>query len=221
MSRKNHTGSGAGRFAPAKKTSVRVTRGPAPASPPGHRNQVRIIAGEWRGRKLHFPQSPAIRPTPDRVRETVFNWLQSRVAGARCLDLFAGSGALGFEALSRGAREVVFVDTDPEAVRHVARMLQTLGCERGRVVRQEASAYLSGPAEPFDLVFLDPPFADRALPDLCARLESGGWLAPGAFVYLEDAAAAGEPQLPGGWELLRSSRAGEVGYHLARRRHDQ
>lgn len=217
MSRKNHTGSGPVHFATAKKIPLRSIREPASASPPGHRNQVRIIGGEWRGRKLHFPQSPAIRPTPDRVRETVFNWLQSSVAGARCLDLFAGSGALGFEALSRGAAEVVFVDTDPASVRHVAQMLQTLKCNRGTVVQQEAVSYLAGPAQAFDLVFLDPPFADRVLGPLCARLEAGGWLKPGARVYLEAAAADGEPVLPAGWELLRSKRAGEVGYHLARR----
>lgn len=139
------------------------------------------------------------------------------VAGAKCLDLFAGSGALGFEALSRGARETVFVDTDPESIRHVVEMLQTLKCDRGRAVRMDASSYLGQPAEPFDLVFLDPPFADRALADLCARLESAGWLRPGAYVYLESPASDGEPPLPRGWTLLRSKRAGEVGYHLARR----
>ena len=179
---------------------------------------MRIIGGEWRGRKLHFPQSPAIRPTPDRVRETLFNWLQSHVVGARCLDLFAGSGALGFEALSRGAREVVFVDTDPEVARHVVQTLQTLRCERGRAVQSDARSFLDQAPQPFDLVFLDPPFADRSLPGLCELLESRGWLSPGAYVYLEDAAQAGEPVLPAPWTLLRSKRAGEVGYHLARRR---
>jgi len=221
MSRKNHKGPGPVRVATAEKAPLHATRDRASASPPGQRNQVRIIGGEWRGRKLHFPQSPAIRPTPDRVRETVFNWLQSRVAGARCLDLFAGSGALGLEALSRGAREVVFVDTDPEAVRHVARMLQTLKCDRASVVQMDAAAYLAGPAEPFDVVFLDPPFADRALTGLCQRLETRGWLKPGALVYLEDAASGGEPALPVGWTLLRSKRAGEVGYHLARRQQNE
>jgi 16S rRNA (guanine966-N2)-methyltransferase len=217
MSRKNHTGSSPVRFASAKKAALRDIRDAPSASSPGHRNQVRIIGGEWRGRKLHFPQSPAIRPTPDRVRETVFNWLQTRVAGARCLDLFAGSGALGFEALSRGARETVFVDTDPESVRHVVEMLQTLKCERGRALRMDAATYLAQLPQPFDVVFLDPPFADHALTGLCARLESGGWLADGALIYLEDAASGGEPVLPAGWSLLRSKRAGEVGYHLARR----
>jgi 16S rRNA (guanine966-N2)-methyltransferase len=192
-------------------------RKPASATLPGHRNQVRIIGGEWRGRKLHFPQSPAIRPTPDRVRVTVFNWLQQQLAGKRCLDLFTGSGALGFEALSRGAREVVFVDTDSDAIRHVVQMLQTLRCDRARAVQMDATTFLAQPPEPFDVVFLDPPFSERILPRLCTLLESRGWLAPGAFVYLEDAAASGELVLPDGWTLHRSKRAGEVGYHLARR----
>ena len=217
MSRKNHSGSSTVRFATAKKTGKREIRESRPAPPPGHRHQVRIIGGEWRGRKLHFPQSPAIRPTPDRVRETVFNWLQPHLPGARCLDLYAGSGALGFEALSRGAREVVFVDTDRDAVRSVVEMLQTLRCDRGRAVHATAEAFLAQAPTPYDIVFLDPPFAERALPGLCERLEQHGWLAPGGRVYLEAAAAEGEPRLPAGWELLRSRRAGEVGYHLARR----
>jgi len=187
------------------------------STPASQRNQVRIIGGVWRGRKLHFPNAPGLRPTPDRVRETVFNWLQLHVAGSRCLDLFAGSGALGLEALSRGAREVVFVEADPAAARHVASTLQALTCERGRVVRMDAFAFLAQPGEPFDIAFLDPPFAERALPRACQALEAGGWLKPGALVYLEDAAGGGEPRLPDGWTLLRSKRAGDVGYHLARR----
>jgi 16S rRNA (guanine966-N2)-methyltransferase len=186
-------------------------------APAAQRNQVRIIGGTWRGRKLHFPDAPGLRPTPDRVRETVFNWLQGETAGRRGLDLFAGSGALGLEALSRGASEVVFVESDAQAARAVAEMLQTLGCDRGRVVRTDAFAFLAGPPEPFDLAFLDPPYAERVLPQACGALEAGGWLKSGALVYLEDRAEAGEPALPMGWELLKSKRAGDVGYHLARR----
>jgi len=209
-----------GRFADA-------TNGPAGGPPTRHataaggsRSEVRIIGGEWRGRKLHFPQAAGLRPTPDRVRETLFNWLQFELAGTRCLDLFAGSGALGFEALSRGAGEVVFVERDAAAARAISDMLVQLRCDRGRVERVDALAWLErGPlsSQPFDVVFLDPPYDDALLPVLAARLERGGWLAPGAWVYLEDAAARGEPTLPTGWTLLRSKRAGDVGYHLARR----
>ena len=178
---------------------------------------LRIIGGEWRGRRIHFPPLAAIRPTPDRVRETVFNWLQGVIPGSRCLDLYAGSGALGLEALSRGAREVVFVDVEPAVVRHVGDTLRTLRCDRGRVVRGDAAGFLEPPGTPFDVVFLDPPFGLPLLAEACRRIESGGWLAPGGFAYLEAPAASGAPELPAGWTLLRSKRAGEVGYHLARR----
>ena len=178
---------------------------------------LRIIGGEWRGRRVRFPPVAAIRPTPDRVRETVFNWLQPVVPGSRCLDLYAGSGALGLEALSRGAREVVFVEVDPAAVRHLAATLAALGCERGRVTRSDARRFLEAAGEPFDVVFLDPPFAAPVLDAACAALEHGGWLAPGGYAYLEAPAAAGPPALPAGWTMVRSKRAGEVGYHLARR----
>ena len=186
----------------------------------GVRHEVRIIGGEWRGRKLHFTPTEGLRPTPDRVRETLFNWLQFELAGTRCLDLFAGSGALGFEALSRGAAEVVFVERDPVSARAISAMLAQLRCDRGRVERVDALAWLErGPrsSQPFDIVFLDPPYDEAWLPVLAEKLERGGWLAPGAWVYLEDAAARGEPALPTGWTLLRSKRAGDVGYHLARR----
>ena len=189
-------------------------------APAGGRFEVRIIGGEWRGRKLHFPPSAGLRPTPDRVRETVFNWLQFELAGRRCLDLFAGSGALGFEALSRGAGEVVFVERDPVSARAINDMLAQLRCDRGRVEQLDALAWLERgplPSQPFDIVFLDPPYDQAWLPVLAERLERGGWLAPRAWVYLEDAAARGEPTLPAGWTLLRSKRAGDVGYHLARR----
>ena len=216
MPRKNQLGPPA-RFASAENSPRVAARRPDRRSPAGHRHQVRIIGGEWRGRKLPFAPTPAIRPTPDRVRETLFNWLQPHVAGSRCLDLFAGSGALGFEALSRGASAAVFVETDPQAVRQIGEMLEVLKCERGRVVRMDASAFLAQPPTPFDIVFLDPPYSARVLPRACTLLEAGGWLKPGAHIYLEDAAAAGEPALPPGWRLMRSKRAGEVGYYLARR----
>jgi 16S rRNA (guanine966-N2)-methyltransferase len=151
------------------------------------------------------------------VRETLFNWLQQQLAGRRCLDLFAGSGALGLEALSRGAAEVVFVDVEPAVTRHLLERLRDFRCERGQVVRSDAARYLEGPAQAFDLIFLDPPFDAAVLPATCRRIEQGGWLAPGGFVYLECPAADGAPELPAGWTLLRSKRAGEVGYHLARR----
>jgi 16S rRNA (guanine966-N2)-methyltransferase len=180
--------------------------------------EVRIIGGEWRGRKIRFPAAATLRPTPDRVRETVFNWLQFEVAGARCLDLFAGSGALGFEALSRGAAEVVFVERDPVVAEFLNQTLDALRCSRGRVELRDAFSYLAQPASgPFDVAFLDPPYDERWLERACAALEAGQWLRPQAWVYLEDAAVAGVPALLPGWALVRSKKAGDVGYHLARR----
>jgi 16S rRNA (guanine966-N2)-methyltransferase len=178
---------------------------------------LRIIGGTWRGRKIHFPRVDAIRPTPDRVRETLFNWLQQDTPGARCLDLYAGSGALGLEALSRGAAQVVFVDAEPAVTRHLSQVLAEFGCDRGQVVTADATRYLRGTPEPFDIVFVDPPYADRALAGACRLLEESGWLRPGGLAYLEEPASAGAPELSAGWKLLRSKRAGEVGYHLARR----
>ncbi len=210
----------AGRFAKATNGPEGGPPTRRAAAPAGGRFEVRIIGGEWRGRKLHFPPSAGLRPTPDRVRETVFNWLQFELAGARCLDLFAGSGALGFEALSRAAGEVVFVERDAGSARAIRDMLARLRCDRGRVEQVDALAWLEhgpGASRPFDIVFLDPPYGEAWLPVLAEKLDRGGWLTPGAWIYLEDAAARGEPLLPAGWTLLRSKRAGDVGYHLARR----
>jgi 16S rRNA (guanine966-N2)-methyltransferase len=183
----------------------------------GGRNSVRIIGGGWRGRRISFPDIPGLRPTPDRVRETLFNWLQHDVAGARCLDLFAGSGALGVEALSRGAKELVFVEQSVAASRALQEQLTRLGgARRGQVVEMGAARYLRGAAAPFDIVFVDPPFGRDALAEFIPLLDSGHWLKPGSQVYLENEKAAGAPVLPAHWELLKSKSAGEVGYHLAR-----
>jgi len=183
----------------------------------GSRNSVRIIGGGWRGRRITFPDIPGLRPTPDRVRETLFNWLQQAIAGSRCLDLFAGSGALGLEALSRGAKELVFVEQAVAASRALQEQLGRLGgAGRARVVEMGAARYLRSEAPPFDIVFLDPPFGRDALAEYVPLLDSGRWLAAGALVYLENERAAGAPALPPHWELLKSKSAGEVGYHLAR-----
>ena len=185
--------------------------------PPAGRNSVRIIAGAWRGRRIHFPDMPALRPTPDRIRETLFNWLQHSVAESRCLDLFAGSGALGLEALSRGAEQVVFVEQFPAAARALQEQLLRFGAaSKGRVMEMGAARFLRTPAEPFDIAFLDPPFGKDALAEYMPMLDEGNWLKVGGLVYLENERLAGEPKLPGHWELLKSKSAGEVGYHLAR-----
>ena len=182
-------------------------------------NSVRIIAGDWRGRRIRFPAAPGLRPTSDRRRETLFNWLAPDLPGARCLDLFAGSGALGFEAASRGAARVVLVESSREVAAALAASRRALGAEsRTEVIHARATRYLARAAEPFDIVFLDPPFAQPALVgDACQRLASG-WLAPGAWVYLEVAAHEERPRVPEQWQLRRELASGDAHALLYRAR---
>ena len=188
-------------------------RSSAKTTPPG---SFRIIGGEWRRRRLPVPAVEGVRPTPDRVRETLFNWLAPVIEGARCLDLYAGSGALGLEALSRGAAGVVFVDHSPAVLRQLGESLALLGCDRGRTVAMDAAGYLESPASRFDVVFLDPPYRQGLLAPALQRLAERGWVGPGSAVYLEHEAAVAPPALPPGWTLARSAAAGQVRYHLAR-----
>jgi 16S rRNA (guanine966-N2)-methyltransferase len=174
----------------------------------------------WRGRKLRFPPSPEIRPTPDRVRETLFNWIAMRLPGARCLDLFAGSGALGLESLSRGAAHVTFVERDAAAARELRARLSEWGASGAEVEQGDALRFLAGTGgigRPFDIVFLDPPFDSDFLTQASQRLENGGWLAPGALIYVESPARAGLPPLPPAWTTTKAKQAGEVGYYLLTR----
>jgi 16S rRNA (guanine966-N2)-methyltransferase len=182
--------------------------------------QLRIIAGAWRGRRWRFPAVADLRPTPDRVRETLFNWVMNDIVSARCLDLFAGSGALGLEALSRGAAAVVFVESSAEAAQCIQNQLASWPLDDARqhsqVHRGDALKYLQGrPADSrtYDLVFLDPPFQGEQLVKAASYLESYGWLTPQARIYIEHAADR-EVILPPNWQRLKSGRAGEVGYHL-------
>ena len=179
-------------------------------------NQLRIIAGQWRGRKLRFADGEGLRPTTDRIRETLFNWLQGIIEGARCLDLYAGSGALGLEALSRGAAEVMFWEKNPQAVRALRENLNLLKASQAELVQTDSLHALRGQARAFDLVFVDPPFGRALLQPSLELLASGGWLAAGAHIYIEHASKGEGFELPQGWELLRSKQAGQVAYHLAR-----
>ncbi|HUX73547.1 MAG TPA: 16S rRNA (guanine(966)-N(2))-methyltransferase RsmD [Steroidobacteraceae bacterium] len=195
-----------------------MTTPKTPARAHAGRNSIRIIGGRWRGRRIAFADLPELRPTPDRVRETLFNWLQQAIQDARCLDLFAGSGALGLEALSRGAREAVFVEQAAAAAAALREQLVRLGAAAQAEVHQcGAERFLRTAAAPFDVVFLDPPYGRDALGHFLPMIETGQWLAPGAHIYLEGERAAGVPPLPAHWRLLKSKSAGEVGYHLARK----
>lgn len=178
-------------------------------------NQVRIIGGQHRGRRLSFPDQLGLRPTGDRVRETLFNWLQPWISGARCLDLFAGSGALGIEAASRGAASVVMVEQAAPVVRVLRESIARLGLEQLELVQGDALQWLEGTPQPFDIVFLDPPFADRLL-GLCGASLQEGWLVKGALVYIEIDASDELPELPENWELLKQKKAGQVRFYLFR-----
>ncbi len=161
-----------------------------------------------------MPTLPDLRPTPDRVRETLFNWLSGPVRGARCLDLFAGSGALGLEALSRQAAHVTFVERDRRAVGDLLARLTEWGASGARVEQADALSFLDGSATPCDIVFLDPPFASDLLAQAAGKLEQHGWLAPGALIYVEAPARTALPPLPQHWQLTKTGQAGAVGYHL-------
>lgn len=171
---------------------------------------VRIIGGTWRGRRIHFPAAPGLRPTSDRRRETLFNWLTGELEGVRCLDLFAGSGALGFEAGSRGAAEVVLVEASREVAAALGANARALDPDCVRVVHARAARYLNRDPEPFDLVFIDPPFQQPQLAADTLRRLTRGWLADGARVYLEIAAHGQRPAIPPGWRLAREATGGDA-----------
>lgn len=190
----------------------------SPARTSARAGRLRIIAGEWRGRRLPVPEAPGLRPTPDRVRETLFNWLANAVPGARCLDLFAGSGALGLEALSRGAEYCRFVDSSRAVAEQLNQNLQLLGAaSRAGVICGDALTLLASPPErPYDVVFLDPPFRQQWLESCLPVLDRHGWLAERAWIYLESGADEALPVKPDSWQLHREKVAGQVSYRLLR-----
>ena len=181
-------------------------------------NQLRIIGGEWRGRKLRFPDAPNLRPTPDRVRETIFNWLAPMINGARCLDLFSGSGALGLEALSRGAAFSTFVDSHKKVALALKEHLDLLNThDKASVLQMDSVQFLKGVVQKYDLVFLDPPYHLDFMQKVVPLLENNGWLADNAILYLEIEKRQSLPELPKNWKQLKEKTAGEVNYYLFQR----
>ena len=187
-------------------------------------NQLRIIGGEWRGRKLRFPDAPNLRPTPDRVRETVFNWLAPIINGARCLDLFAGSGALGLEALSRGAVFTTFVDSHKKVTQALHSHLDLLNInDKAEVLQMDGVQFLSHDnfknteARVYDVVFLDPPYHLDLMEKVVPLLEENNCLADNAMLYLEIEKRQSLPELPENWKMLKEKTAGEVSYFLFQR----
>jgi 16S rRNA (guanine966-N2)-methyltransferase len=177
--------------------------------------RLRIVAGNWRSRLLEIADVPGLRPTSARIRETLFNWLTQTIHGTRCLDLYAGTGALGLEALSRGAAETVFVEKSRAAVATLEKNIQTLGATTAFVHAGDALGYLQGENRgQFDIVFLDPPFAADMLVELCRLLDEASVLARGAQVYIEEDRSRPEVVLPDGWQVMKSKQAGNVRYSL-------
>lgn len=189
----------------------------SPRSTPstGRAGSIRLISGQWRGRKLPVHDVEGLRPTTDRVKETLFNWLATEVRDSRCLDVFAGSGSLGFEALSRYASYVMMIEQEPKAARQLQTNLQTLQCTQAQVVCRDALQVLqAGCSEPFELVFLDPPFRKELLTAAIPLLEQQGWLADRALIYLERENEGTAPLIPANWQLLKDKQAGQVCYQL-------
>ena len=188
-----------------------LARSPSPHS-------VRIIAGDWRGRKVPVLDKPGLRPTTDRVRETLFNWLAPHLSGARCLDLFAGTGALGLECLSRGASFVQFVEKDTQVAKTLINNLNMLGGEpRSAVYGGSAQSFIASfvkQCAPFDVVFVDPPFADIGALNVLALMQDAQMLAGEGFVYVEQGRSQPQPELPNDWRLHREKTAGQVRFQL-------
>lgn len=180
----------------------------------GASGQIRIIGGQWRGRKLPVPDSPGLRPTTDRVRETLFNWLAPHMAEARCLDCFAGSGALGLEALSRYAAQATLIEMERGVAQQLSQNLATLKASHGQVVNANTLEFLSKPGQPFNIVFIDPPFRKGLLEQTVTLLEQNGWLADNALIYIESEVEGGLPPLPASWQPHREKIAGQVAYRL-------
>ena len=176
--------------------------------------QCRIIAGKWRGRKLAVADIEGLRPTPDRVRETVFNWLQATVGGARCVDLFAGSGALGFEAASRGAKSVVLVESNTQATTILRDNITAMSAEQCQVENKTAQQFIAQTTQQYDLVFIDPPYQSDLWTEITQQLVTSNVLADNAIIYLECPSKGELPRVPESWTVLKDKTAGDVRYCL-------
>ena len=182
-------------------------------------SQLRVIGGQWRGRKLTFPDRPGLRPTGDRVRETLFNWVGHTLQGAQCLDLFAGSGALGIEALSRGAAHCDFVDTDREVVAYIDRHLERLDAQHdGATHCNTASDFLGTTNSTWNVVFVDPPFDARVGESALTLLLTGGHVTTDSWVYFETSRSNPEAVPETHYEIFREKTTGDVRYQLLKPR---
>ncbi len=187
-------------------------------------NEIRIIGGTWRSRKIQFPSVAGLRPTPNRIRETLFNWLTPHIRDARCLDLFTGSGALGFESLSRGAAYVLCLEKNREAYQMLLKNAERLKADNMDIQEKDALVWLTTaslqflkPISPFDIIFVDPPYALKALSKCFALLENQVWFKINTLVYFESDVPIELLTLPDTWEILKKKKAGSVYYYLTRK----
>ncbi|WP_252177117.1 16S rRNA (guanine(966)-N(2))-methyltransferase RsmD [Endozoicomonas sp. 4G] len=177
--------------------------------------QLRIIGGQWRSRKLPVADLPGLRPTSDRVRETLFNWLMPHVPGARVLDCFSGTGALSFESLSRGAKEAILLETAAEAASQLDKNLKTLQADNARVIRTDSLKWLQQSADKaFDLIFLDPPFRQGLLAETCRLLDENGYLHSNTLIYVEVEKELSPLPVPANWTVIKTKMAGQLSYCL-------
>ncbi len=180
------------------------------------KQSLRVIGGQYRGMKIPFAKLPDLRPTPDRVRETLFNWLMPHIHNARCLDAFAGSGALGIEARSRGAQEVLLIEKAPLAREHLKQAIERLKAPHLTLLGKDILPFLAGKPPPFDIIFLDPPFKKNIQPQCVQLIEGNPSILPGGFLYIESPEAVElDPSI---WECHRSKKSGQVYYALFRKR---
>ena len=175
---------------------------------------LRVIGGRWRGRKLTVLDSEGLRPTPSRVRETLFNWLQFSLSGANCLDLFAGTGALGLEAASRGVEKVTLVEFNTGIAEQLSKNCQQLGADNYQLVNKDAVSFLSGDQDQYDIVFIDPPYELGVWSEIAEQLVSQDCLSLNALIYVEYPITAIKPSLPSKWQLIKEKKAGGVNYCL-------
>ncbi|MBL4829102.1 MAG: 16S rRNA (guanine(966)-N(2))-methyltransferase RsmD [Aliivibrio sp.] len=195
----------------------RQQRTQSSSSPKKRDGSIRIISGLWRGRKLPVHNTEGLRPTTDRIKETVFNWLSKDILQSHCLDVFAGSGGLGFEALSRGADKVTMIELDKNAYQQLITNKITLKSEKVEIIHDNALNFLQKPGQPYDLVFIDPPFRKGLLDDTIKQLEDNQWLAKGALIYIETEKEMSHIDTPANWKLHREKTAGQVSYRLYQR----
>lgn len=188
------------------------------------RNEVRIIGGKWRGRKIQFPTVAGLRPTPNRIRETLFNWLAPYIQDARCLDLFTGSGALGFESLSRGSVYVLCLEKNREAYQMLLKNSERLKADNMEIQEKDALLWLTEssqqslkPIAPFDIIFVDPPYALKALSKCFALLENQSWFKADTLIYFESDVPIELLTIPDTWKILKKKKAGSVYYYLTQK----